>query len=246
VTPIEHAEQIKRLADEYAHCYSFVGDDTMPRRKAELQAAIDSIAQRCAAAEQFRSGARSYLVDALAMELAEADGYEGDEKHRLIWSGGAVPEPEGEVWQRYQGKAAALADAALTSVAEWSASEDEYVDQLYQECIQDRDDAIARAEAAEAKLAEAEADAAKLRAFAQELFSDWPEAAGVDGFALQDIAVKHGLLQQKDPPPREPCSEHCACAEYYPQDEFAAGGVICYRRTRVLLGADQAMEGGQQ
>jgi hypothetical protein len=36
------AEQIKRLADEYAHCYAFVGDDTMPLKRAELHAAIDA------------------------------------------------------------------------------------------------------------------------------------------------------------------------------------------------------------
>lgn len=38
------SEEIKRLADEYAHCYSFVEDDTMPRKRAELHAAIDALA----------------------------------------------------------------------------------------------------------------------------------------------------------------------------------------------------------
>lgn len=36
-------EEIKRLADEYAHCYSFVDDDTMPLKRAELHAAIDKL-----------------------------------------------------------------------------------------------------------------------------------------------------------------------------------------------------------
>lgn len=34
------AETVDRLANEYAHCYSFVRDDTMPRKKAEMEAAI--------------------------------------------------------------------------------------------------------------------------------------------------------------------------------------------------------------
>ena len=78
----------------------------------------------------------------------------------------------------------------------------------------------------------------KLRAFAQELFKDWPEALGVDGFELQDLAEKHGLLKRKDTPPLEPCSENCACAcaSYYGTEEMAAGGAVCYVRTEVLTG----------
>lgn len=45
-------DEVKRLADDYAHCYSFVGDDTMPRRKAELYAAIDALAAQAAPAAQ--------------------------------------------------------------------------------------------------------------------------------------------------------------------------------------------------
>ena len=44
-------DEVKRLADDYAHCYSFVGDDTMPRRKAELYAAIDAIAAQAVPAQ---------------------------------------------------------------------------------------------------------------------------------------------------------------------------------------------------
>ena len=40
-------EKIKRLADEYAHCYAFVGDDTMPIKRAELHAAIDEAINGC-------------------------------------------------------------------------------------------------------------------------------------------------------------------------------------------------------
>lgn len=37
-------EQVMQLANEYAHCYSFVGDDTMPRKHRELRAAIEALA----------------------------------------------------------------------------------------------------------------------------------------------------------------------------------------------------------
>lgn len=76
----------------------------------------------------------------------------------------------------------------------------------------------------------------KLRAFARELFEHWPEAAGVDGFQLQDLGEKHGLLAKKDPAPRQPCGENCACREYYPDEDFHEGAVICYQRTEVLDG----------
>ena len=46
------------------------------------------------------------LVCVVACRLAENDG--NDDPHHLIWSGGAVPEPEGEVWQRYERDAVAL------------------------------------------------------------------------------------------------------------------------------------------
>jgi len=39
----EMAAEIRRLANEYAHCYAFVGDDTMPIKKRELEAAIASL-----------------------------------------------------------------------------------------------------------------------------------------------------------------------------------------------------------
>jgi len=38
------AEQVMQLANEYAHCYSFVGDDTMPIKHRELRAAIEALA----------------------------------------------------------------------------------------------------------------------------------------------------------------------------------------------------------
>ena len=36
-------KDVKRLANEYAHCYAFVGDDTIPLKQAELFAAIDEL-----------------------------------------------------------------------------------------------------------------------------------------------------------------------------------------------------------
>lgn len=79
---------------------------------------------------------------------------------------------------------------------------------------------------------EAAADLVALQAFARELLEDWPDDAGVDGFTLQDLAVKHGLLRMETPAPAAPCSQmSCACAEYYDDEDFAAGRVECYRRT---------------
>jgi hypothetical protein len=37
----ELTEKLKIAAGEYAHCYSFVGDDTMPRKHKELHSIID-------------------------------------------------------------------------------------------------------------------------------------------------------------------------------------------------------------
>lgn len=42
----ELTEKIKVLAGEYAHCYSFVGDDTMPRKQKQLYDAIDEAQQQ--------------------------------------------------------------------------------------------------------------------------------------------------------------------------------------------------------
>jgi hypothetical protein len=79
------------------------------------------------------------------------------------------------------------------------------------------------------------ADIHKLRAFALAALEDWPEGAP-DGFDLQDLGVKYGLLALKDPRPTEPCGEGCWCAEYFSSDEFS-GGVDCYIRTPLLLGS---------
>lgn len=82
----------------------------------------------------------------------------------------------------------------------------------------------------------AERDA--LRAFAQDLTKEWPDEIGMDGFDLQDLLVKHGLIAEKCPKPTKPCAQGegaCNCASYYAPDEWA-GGVVCYRRTALLSG----------
>ena len=39
-------DELKELAENYAHCYSFVGDDTMPIARDKLYEAIDAICQK--------------------------------------------------------------------------------------------------------------------------------------------------------------------------------------------------------
>lgn len=75
-------------------------------------------------------------------------------------------------------------------------------------------------------------DLAKLRAFAAELLKDWPDYMGLDGFELQDLAIKHGLLVGSTV--TQPCrAEGCQCAEYNTDAEME-GGVTCYRKSDVL------------
>lgn len=71
---------------------------------------------------------------------------------------------------------------------------------------------------------------AALRAFVRDLFelNDWPEGGDVDGFDLQELLVKHGILIEQTV--TEPCNVgreeavNCSCAEFgdFPQ--------TCYRK----------------
>lgn len=65
--------------------------------------------------------------------------------------------------------------------------------------------------------------AEKLRGFARDVFMSWPDIDHLDGFDLQEMGIKHGILLpiQVD----EPCGELCACADYYELEEFP---VTCY------------------
>jgi hypothetical protein len=76
----------------------------------------------------------------------------------------------------------------------------------------------------------------KAEAFIREIFelSDWPEGGDIDGFELQDAAVKHGFLIPETR--MEPCGEGCNCNTYYSSDEWE-GGVTCYRISAELMKA---------
>lgn len=78
----------------------------------------------------------------------------------------------------------------------------------------------------------AESAEGKLRDFAQAVMRGFPDYDGLDGFDLQDLAVKYGLLTPVEV--TEPCQpEGCWCAEYHGDSD---GGVTCYRRTALLTG----------
>lgn len=75
----------------------------------------------------------------------------------------------------------------------------------------------------------------QLRAFAKDVMGDWPEIGSLDGFELQELAIKHGLLEATTQ--YKPCVEEgCFCAGMLTPEEFESG-VTCYRRTVVLKGA---------
>jgi hypothetical protein len=71
-------------------------------------------------------------------------------------------------------------------------------------------------------------DIDKLRAFAQAVLDGWPDVPQWDGFDLQDLAVKHGLLEATTV--TEFCGEGCQCAEV---NEFP---MECFRFTALLKG----------
>jgi len=77
-----------------------------------------------------------------------------------------------------------------------------------------------------------EAENEALRAFAKAVMECWP-MGDLDGGTLQEIAEKHGMLK---PETRyEPCGEVCSCREYADAQEWA-GGLVCYRKTALLMG----------
>jgi hypothetical protein len=71
-----------------------------------------------------------------------------------------------------------------------------------------------------------------LRAFAQAVMEAWP-MFDLNGDTLQEVAVKHGILNPETR--HEPCGETCSCAEYVDQSEWN-DGVVCYRFTPLLTG----------
>ena len=78
-------------------------------------------------------------------------------------------------------------------------------------------------------------DEENLRGFAREIMESWP-LGDVDGGALQDLAIKYGLIKLKNPPPAEPCGDECTCGYAYEFKDFADGTVECYERTELLRG----------
>lgn len=75
----------------------------------------------------------------------------------------------------------------------------------------------------------------QLRAFVQEIMDGWPDVGTLDGFDLQELAVKHGLLVATIR--HQPCSEEfCSCAEMVDERDWQQG-VDCYHTTPLLKGA---------
>lgn len=70
----------------------------------------------------------------------------------------------------------------------------------------------------------------QLRAFAQELLKDFPYGGAIEGWDLEALAVKHGLLLPTEV--SEACGEACGCAAY--GDGFP---MTCNKRTALLTGA---------
>lgn len=77
-------------------------------------------------------------------------------------------------------------------------------------------------------MSDGQSDLEKLRAFAQAILDDWPDIGGLDGFEVQELAEKHGLLTPTIA--TGPCGETCLCAEY---DDFP---MTCYHKTATLTG----------
>lgn len=85
-----------------------------------------------------------------------------------------------------------------------------------------------------AELEAARADAAQLRDFANDMLGEWPEVGGLDGFDLQEIGLKRGMLQATTR--HAPCREEgCNCGEMVDADEWK-DGVVCYSKTALLMG----------
>lgn len=74
----------------------------------------------------------------------------------------------------------------------------------------------------------------KLRAFAQDIMEDWPDVGSLDGYDIQILGVKHGLLDETTH--HKPCAEEgCACAAMCYESDWKEG-VQCYRSTALLKG----------
>lgn len=79
-----------------------------------------------------------------------------------------------------------------------------------------------------------EAENKKLRSFAQDVIGEWPDSPSLDGGDIQELATKHELFVEEMR--SGPCGDGCMCAEVVSPEEFATVGVLCYRKTALLLG----------
>lgn len=86
----------------------------------------------------------------------------------------------------------------------------------------------------DAELRRLHAERDKLHAFAQDIMDEWPEVGSLDGYDLQMLGVKHGLLVETTH--HKPCAEEgCNCAEMCDERDWQEG-VQCYRSTQLLKG----------
>lgn len=66
--------------------------------------------------ERAEAMAHDALIFDLSVTLMRLDGNDGD-PHQLVWCGGPMPEPWGDVWQKYEPQA----EAVLNAIGEGSA-----------------------------------------------------------------------------------------------------------------------------
>jgi hypothetical protein len=81
-------------------------------------------------------------------------------------------------------------------------------------------------EATRENIVEAEKQLKMFKGFADEVLARLWEGLGVEGDEIQEIGLKHGLIEEYTA--TEPCCDNCVCAEIMGDDEFP---VKCYRKT---------------
>lgn len=71
---------------------------------------LSELAEPLTDSEQAEAMAHDALVYELSVALMRLDGNEGD-PHQLVWCGGPIPEPWGDVWQKYEPQALEVLNA---------------------------------------------------------------------------------------------------------------------------------------
>ena len=72
--------------------------------------------------------------------------------------------------------------------------------------------------------------------FAMAIIGDFPEMGSLDGFDIQEMGEKYGLLIPHEV--YKPCGEHCQCEEFHSADEMM-NGVTCYRKAWVATSQER-------